>query len=69
MLSEDERRWFDKCKAIILAVHKTMIESEFKEQYYQNLTHFQSLSHEQDGDNVLRKILDIDPEDPSDVPR
>ena len=64
-LSDEEmdRRWVSMRNAIILAVHQTMIESEFKDQFVQNLNHYLSESRQHDADTFLRKYLSDNPED------
>lgn len=51
----DEVKRLERYKtAIILAIHKTMLESEFKDEYYTNLKDSLSRLNQFDGEQILK---------------
>jgi hypothetical protein len=59
-MADSIRKWEQHQKAIILALHKTMLQSEFKDQYAANLAHSVSLLNQFAGEEILKDVLNPD---------
>ncbi len=62
---EADRRWENMREAMILAMHKVMMEGEFKDQYYQEYNRLLSQFRQRDADTFLSQYFSDDPGDPT----
>ncbi|HEY4063211.1 MAG TPA: hypothetical protein VGM30_14995 [Puia sp.] len=63
-MTGDDIKSYNYLWRLVLAMHKTILEGDLKEQYKANLKHYDSVIRQHEGGNILKDLLPLDLNEP-----